>query len=126
VKSTFLRFVSNSVFLFAFDFFLLFILHSILDVELRIAVAASFTIAFTLSFCINTFWVFGLTDLNGKSLFRFMLLTFGNLLLQVLGVQHLSQIGFNYLLAKIIVVALLFILNFEISRRFIFSSAKAI
>jgi putative flippase GtrA len=121
-KYPILRFGSTAAIVFTVDFALLFVFHSILEIELRLSVVLAFLFAFVINFSMNNFWVFKNQDSKRSSLIRFTLLVLFNLLAQASLIPTLVALGLNYLVAKIFVVFALFAVNYTVSKRYVFSS----
>jgi putative flippase GtrA len=119
-KHPLLRFGATAVIVFSVDFALLFAFHSILELGLRLSIVMAFVSAFAVNFSLNSFWVFQGDEFSGRSLIRFIQLVVFNLVVQAALVPLLTNSGLNYLVAKLIVVGILFIVNFQISRRYVF------
>jgi putative flippase GtrA len=121
-KYPILRFGSTAAIVFTVDFALLFVFHSILEIELRLSVVLAFLFAFVINFSMNNFWVFKNQDSKRSSLIRFTLLVLFNLLVQASLIPTLVALGLNYLVAKIIVVFALFAVNYTVSKKYVFTS----
>lgn len=121
-KYPILRFGSTAAIVFTVDFALLFVFHSILEIELRLSVVLAFLFAFVINFSMNNFWVFKNQDSKRSSLIRFTLLVLFNLLVQASLIPILVALGLNYLVAKIFVVFALFAVNYTVSKRYVFST----
>ena len=119
-KHPILRFGATAVIVFSVDFALLFVFHSILELDLRLSIVMAFISAFAVNFSLNSFWVFQGDEFSGKSLIRFSQLVAFNLAVQAVFVPLITNSGLNYLVAKLIVVAILFAVNFQISRKYVF------
>ena len=119
-KYPILRFGATAVIVFSVDFALLFAFHSILKLDLRISIVLAFVSAFAVNFSLNSFWVFQGDEFSGKSLIRFVQLVVFNLAIQAAFVPLLTNSGINYLVAKLVIVALLFAINFQLSRKYVF------
>ena len=122
-KYPIVRFGATAVIVFSVDFALLFAFHSILELDLRISIVMAFVSAFAVNFSLNSFWVFQGDEFSGKSLIRFIQLVIFNLAVQAAFVPLLTNSGLNYLVAKLIVVAILFAVNFQLSRKYVFASS---
>ena len=121
-KYPILRFGATAVIVFSVDFALLYAFHSILELDLRLSIVMAFMSAFAVNFSLNSFWVFQGDEFSGRSLIRFIQLVLFNLVVQAAFVPLLTNSGLNYLVAKLIVVGVLFVVNFQISRRYVFPS----
>ena len=119
-KHPILRFGATAVIVFSVDFALLFVFHSILELDLRLSIVMAFMSAFAVNFSLNSFWVFQGDEFSGKSLIRFIQLVVFNLAVHAVFVPLLTNSGLNYLVAKLIVVVILFAVNFQISRKYVF------
>jgi putative flippase GtrA len=105
------------------DFVLLYILHKSLNLNITLSVAISFSAAFLVNYVGSRRWVFKKDSHSApreSSFVKYTSLTIANLFVQSFGVTGLVYVGVNFLLAKIILVAILFFVNFVISKRFIF------
>jgi putative flippase GtrA len=120
-KYPILRFGATAVIVFLVDFALLYAFHSILELELRLSIVMAFMSAFAVNFSLNSFWVFQGDEFSGRSLIRFIQLVLFNLVVQAAFVPLLTNSELNYLVAKLIVVGVLFVVNFQISRRYVFT-----
>ena len=119
-KYPILRFGATAVIVFSVDFALLFVFHSVLELQLRPSIVIAFLSAFAVNFSLNSFWVFQGDEFSGRSLIRFIQLVMFNLVVQAVFVPLLTNTGLNYLVAKLIVVVMLFTVNFQISRKYVF------
>jgi putative flippase GtrA len=118
-----LRYLLNTGFAAAVDFGSLFVIHQLLKVDITIAVAISFSLAFVANFFGSKLWVFKTGDETERkkgSLPKFALLTGANLLIQTVGVTALVNLGLYYLLAKCLLVGLMFFVNYFVSKKVIF------
>jgi putative flippase GtrA len=122
-KHPILRFGATAVIVFSVDFALLFAFHSFLELDLVLSIVMAFMTAFAVNFSLNSFWVFQGDEFSGRSLIRFIQLVIFNLAVQTAFVPLLTELGFNYLVAKLSVVGILFVVNFQISRRYVFPSS---
>ena len=113
-KYPILRFGATAVIVFSVDFALLYAFHSILELDLRRSIVMAFMSAFAVNFSLNSFWVFQGDEFSGRSLIRFIQLVLFNLVVQAAFVPLLTNSGLNYLVAKLIVVGVLFVVNFQI------------
>lgn len=119
-KYPLMRFGATAAIVFSVDFALLFVFHSILEIQLRPSIVIAFLSAFAVNFSLNSFWVFQGDEFSGRSLIRFIQLVMFNLVVQAVFVPLLTNAGLNYLVAKLIIVAMLFTINFQISRKYVF------
>jgi putative flippase GtrA len=119
-KYPILRFGATAVIVFSVDFALLYAFHSILELELRLSIVMAFMSAFAVNFSLNSFWVFQGDEFSGRSLIRFIQLVLFNLVVQAAFVPLLTNSGLYYLVAKLMVVVVLFVVNFQISRMYVF------
>jgi putative flippase GtrA len=100
----------------------LFVLHGVAKVWLPLATALAYCVAFVVNFGLNRQWVFA-TGANGRiprQVHRYLYLVAGNLVLTVIWVPALTFFGLPYLIAKLVTAAVLAIINYFVSRRWIF------
>lgn len=99
----------------------LWLLHGVFGIPLPIAAAVSFLASFVVNFTLNQRWTFGAqTAHTPAQLVRFTILVVANTILTSAGVTGLASLGLNYLVGKVIVVAVLTVLNFLMLRLWVF------
>jgi putative flippase GtrA len=107
---------------FLIDLGFLKLLHGILGVELILATIGAYAAAFCVNFTLSRLWTFRSTRTSGarSQAIRYTILVLCNLIATVVIVTGLVGTGLNYLVAKVISAVFLAVLNFLISRRWIF------
>lgn len=118
-----LRFVVSGGISLGVDVGSLFVLHGRLHVWLPLATALAFSVAFWMNFILNRIWTFGADDRVGRHLWRYCVLTAANLGLNVVMVTGLTMAGLPYLVSKVCVTTGLSVVNYFISRRWVFTMA---
>ena len=98
----------------------LYVLHGVLHIWLPVATATAYGIAFVVNFGLNKIWVFRAPGAMGRQLQRYVGLVVVNLVVTVCAVQALTWLGMQYLAAKLFVAVILAVVNFFVSRRWIF------
>jgi putative flippase GtrA len=98
----------------------LFLFHGVLHVWLALATAMAYGVAFVVNFGLNRAWVFKAGGSVTSQLQRYVALVVANLLATVLAVQWLAWAGMPYMNAKLATAVVLAIVNFFVSRRWIF------
>ena len=116
---------------FTVDETALFVLHGVIGLWLGLATVLAFAFAFGVNFGLNRVWVFasgrsGGTPSSssepvlGRQLGRYLLLVAVNLLATFLFVPGLTALGVYYLVSKAVVAGVLAIMNYIVSRVWIF------
>jgi putative flippase GtrA len=98
----------------------LFVLHGVLHVWLALATAMAYGVAFIVNFGLNRLWVFKASSSIAAQLRRYVGLVMANLLVTVLAVQALVWATMPYMHAKLTTAVILAVVNFFVSRRWIF------
>jgi putative flippase GtrA len=111
---------------FVTDVTLLFLLHGVIGVWLPLATAMAFLGAFGVNFGLNRVWAFRSDGAVGRQLGRYLVLVAANLVATVVLVSSLTVVGLPYLGAKATSTAALFVINYAVSRKWIFLSAASI
>ena len=117
-----MRFLVVGVLSIATDATALFVLHGVLRIWLPAATAGAYGVAFVVNFGLNRIWVFRATDSVTRQLKWYLALVAANLALTVVLVPTLTRLGIQYLASKLLVAAVLAVLNYVASRRWIFVS----
>ena len=117
-----MRFLVVGVLSIATDATALFVLHGVLRIWLPAATAGAYGVAFVVNFGLNRIWVFRATDSVTRQLTWYLALVAANLALTVVLVPTLTRLGIQYLASKLLVAAVLAVLNYVASRRWIFVS----
>jgi putative flippase GtrA len=108
---------------FGTDVGLLWLLHGLLGMWLPLATALAYLVAFAISFVLSREWVFPDTGGMRRQIYRYCWLVAGVLLLTVLGVQALVWLGVPYLAAKVVVSGVVALVNYVVSRWWVFRAA---
>ena len=99
----------------------LFLFHGVAGIWLPLATAMAFAAAFVVNFGLNRAWAFSASDgAVGRQVGRYLLLVAVNLVLNVIGVATLTWAGLPYLVSKLVVAVVLAVVNYFVSRRWIF------
>lgn len=98
----------------------LYVLHGVARLPLPPATALAYGVAFIVNFGLNRLWAFESSSAVGRQLWRYLALVVVNLFLTVALVQGLTVAGLPYLVSKVVTTAGLSIMNYFISRRWIF------
>lgn len=96
------------------------LLHGVLGVWLPAATALAYAAAFVVNFGLNRVWAFRATGGLGSQLGRYVALVAVNLSVTVVLVPALTWLGLPYLLSKLVTAAGLAVVNYLVSKRFIF------
>ena len=105
---------------FATDIVLLWLLHGVAHLWLWLATTLAYAVAFVIGFVLSREWVFPEAGRSGRQLYRYVALVVGVLLLTVFGVQALAWLGLPYLIAKLATSAVVAIVNYVVSRWWVF------
>jgi putative flippase GtrA len=116
----FLRFALVGGVSLAADAGSLFLFHGVLHIWLALATAMAYGVAFVVNFGLNRAWVFKTNGSMAAQLRRYVALVMANLAVTVLAVQGLVLATMPYMEAKLAVAVVLAIVNFFVSRRWIF------
>jgi putative flippase GtrA len=119
-RSSALRFLITGVLSFIADAGLLFVFHGLLHIWLPVATALAFAGAFVVNFGLNRIWAFQADGPVGRQLFRYLLLVVANLFATVALVSGLAGLGLPYLVAKAGATGVLAVVNYLVSRKWIF------
>lgn len=99
----------------------LFLLHGVAGVWLPLATLLAFAVAFGVNFGLNRSWAFSAGGgAVGRQVWRYLMLVAGNLAVTVVGVPALTALGILYLISKLVVAGILAVINYFVSRRWIF------
>lgn len=103
----------------------LWMLHGLLGVWLPLAAATSFLASFVVNFGLNQRWTFQAQEAQTRAqLIRFTILVAANTLVTAVAVTAITGMGLQYLLAKLIVMGVLFVVNFVLLRVWVFGVAE--
>jgi putative flippase GtrA len=114
------RFLVVGVLSLATDAGSLFILHGVLGIWLPVATALAYAAAFVINFGLNRIWAFETSSAMGRQLWRYLALVAVNLCFTVISVQALVWLGVEYLVAKMVIAVGLAVINYVVSRKWIF------
>jgi len=98
----------------------LFLFHGVLGIWLPLATVLAFGVAFVVNFGVNRIWAFRTTNAIGSQIWKYFLLVLANLAVTVLLVQGLTTAGLPYLIAKVLTTIALSVVNYLLSKKFIF------
>jgi putative flippase GtrA len=98
----------------------LIVFHGWLGIWLPLATTMAFGVAFVVNFGLNRLWAFGSAGAVGRQLTRYIYLVVANLGLTVVLVQSLTWAGLPYVAAKLVTAVILAIVNYVVSRKWIF------
>ncbi|MEV6522781.1 GtrA family protein [Longispora sp. NPDC051575] len=111
---------------FLLDEAILILLHGVAGLWLSLASALAYGAAFLANFLLNRIWVFSATGGGAVRHFaRYVCLVLVNLGLTVVLVPWISKLGLDYRYAKAVVTASLFVMNYLVSRRWIYTTPAA-
>jgi putative flippase GtrA len=99
----------------------LYVLHGRLGVALPVAAALSFAISFVINFGLNRIWTFEAEGAMFGHFWRYLSLVLVNLGLNAGLVTALTWAGLPYLVSQIVTTGALSMMNFLISRRWVFT-----
>jgi putative flippase GtrA len=106
----------------AVDTGLLFLLHGVAGILLPVATALAFSVAFVVNFALNHLWAFeSSVGLVGRRMLRYLALVTANLVVTVVSVSVLTTLGLPYLVAKVLCTGLLFIVNYLVSKAWVYN-----
>lgn len=99
----------------------LYLLHAILGVQVGVAAVISFLASFAVNFTLNQRMTFR-ADTGGSpgQLVRFTILVGFNTVVTGLAVSSLTAAGLHFMIAKLLVVATLFVFNYFVLRHWVF------
>ena len=120
------RFVIVGVLSLAADTGALFVLHGVARIWLPLATGLAYVLAFGVNFGLNRAWVFDNSASLAPQLGKYLLLVLANLGSTVILVPTLAAAGLPYLIAKLITAAGLAVINFFISRHWIFPARQPV
>ncbi|GAA0735391.1 GtrA family protein [Dactylosporangium roseum] len=100
----------------------LFVLHGVLRLWLPAATALAYITGLLFNFGFNRLWSFEASGAAiGRHFFRYVLLVGANLGLNVLLISALTGLGLFYLLAKVLCTSLLVVMNYFVSKKWIYT-----
>jgi putative flippase GtrA len=126
------RFLMVGGLTFTVDEAALYVFHGVARVWLPLATVLAFAIAFGVNFGLNRFWVFSGTAVGraagngaaegavGRQVGRYVVLVIFNLVVTFVCVPALTALGVFYLISKAVVAGVLAIINYVVSRTWIF------
>ena len=98
----------------------LYVLHGLAGIWLPVATATSYLISLAFNFAVNRAWTFEATGGAGRHLLRYLILVAANLLVTVVLVEGLTVMGLPYLASKLCTAALLAVVNYFVSRAWVY------
>ncbi|MBT8224863.1 MAG: GtrA family protein [Dactylosporangium sp.] len=98
----------------------LFVFHGLLGIWLPAATTLAYVVAFVVNFGLNRLWAFESSSAVGRQLWLYLALVMANLVVTVGLVQGLTLAGLPYLVAKLVTAGGLAVVNYGISRKWIF------
>ncbi|GIJ46685.1 hypothetical protein Val02_35710 [Virgisporangium aliadipatigenens] len=101
---------------------LLWLLHGVFGAYLPVATFVAVATAFFFNFALNRMWSFGSTAPVGAQFAKYLALGVLNWLANVAGVTGLVALGMHYLVAKVLVVAVVTVLNYVVYKAWVFRS----
>jgi putative flippase GtrA len=110
---------------FVTDIGLLWLLHGVAHLWLSLATALAYLVAFAVSFVLSREWVFPDAGDMRRQVYRYCWLVAGVLLMTVLGVKALVLLGVQYLVAKVLVSGVVAVINYVVSRWWVFRVTPA-
>lgn len=104
---SFVRYIVIGGTTFAIDFFLLVLLHGVLNVNLFVATTIAYWTSIAFNFLANRYWTFGATETHiMKHLSAYMILLGANYLFTVAFVTGMTHLGMHYTIAKVLAVGI--------------------
>ncbi len=120
VGHSFAKFAVVGVIGFGTDVGLLWLLYGVLHLWLPVATGLAYLVAFAISFVLSREWVFPDTGNMRRQVYRYCWLVAGVLLLTVLGVKAVVSLGVQYLVAKVLISGVVAVVNYVVSRWWVF------
>lgn len=118
------RFLVVGVTVTLVDFGLLALLHGLLGVQVVVSAVAAFLAAFVVNFTLSRQWTFESTQMKpGVQLVKFSILVAANTVVTAVGIWFLTSAGMQYLLAKLLLTAVIVCVNYFVMRLWIFPAA---
>ncbi len=116
------RYVATGGVCFGIDLLALGVLHGVLGVGLVVATIVAYGVAFFVNFTLSRRWTFRTASPTNarRQASRFTIVVLCNLVATVVIVAGLAGAGMNYLLAKVISGMVIALVNFVVSRRWVF------
>lgn len=103
------------------DFGLLTVLHAWWGVNVVVASVVAFMAAFGVNFGLNRGWTFQASGQPAPGqLVRFTILVAANTLVTAVGMGGLTALGLNFLVAKLLITAVIVSVNYVVMRRWVF------
>ena len=125
-RHSMVRFAAVGCIGFGTDVGLLWLLHGLAHMWLPLATALAYLVAFAISFVLSRKWVFPDAGDMRRQIYRYLCLVAGVLLLTVGGVQALVWLAVPYLVAKVITSGLVALINYVVSRWWVFRPIPAV
>lgn len=118
------RFLIVGVTVTAVDFGVLALLHGLLAVNVVASAVIAFLTSFVVNFTLSRQWTFQSTQARASTqLIKFCSLVAVNTVATAAGMWLLTSSGVQYLVAKLMLTAVIFCFNYVIMRRWIFPAA---
>jgi putative flippase GtrA len=111
---------------FGTDIGLLWLLHGVAHMWLWLATALAYLVAFGVSFVLSREWVFPDSGDMRRQAYRYGVLVAGVLLLTVFGVVEVARLGVPYPVAKVLVSGVVAVVNYVVSRWWVFRAIPAL
>lgn len=105
------------------DIALLYVLHGLLNVQLTLATFLAVLAAFVMNFILNREWSFESGSPMGGQFIRYLVLAGMNWISTVVLVSALASLGFHYLLARVLTLAVNAAVNYVAYRGWVFKQA---
>ena len=120
-RSSLIRFVTVGAVSLSTNTAALYVLHGVLGIWLPVAAALSFAVSFVVNFGLNRMWTFDSDGAMFGHLWRYLSLVLLNLGLNALLVPSLTWLGLPYLISQVVTTTSLSMMNYLVSRRWIFT-----
>ena len=120
-RVSFWRFLAVGVLVTIVDFSVLTILHGFLGWDVILSVVLAYLAAFVVNFTLSRTWTFQASGAgSGGQLVRFTALVAANILATAGGMAMLTGLGLHYLMAKVLLTAVIVAVNYVVMRRWVF------
>jgi putative flippase GtrA len=102
------------------DVVVLYVLHSVLGVDLLVATGIGYLVSLAVNYSLNHRWVFGAHGEHRRRIVRYVALVVVNVGTTYAAVAGLTAVGVYYLLAKLVAIAVNAVVNFTSFRYWVF------